>query len=157
MTRRHGRSPRGKRGRASVPHGHGKPTTRVGGLRVDGLTAPMVIDGAMTGAAFSAYANARRGPGLGTGDIVGLDHLSAHQVEGGRAAIAKTGATRLSRPPYSPDVNPLEQAFATLKALLRKASARSVDGLESALAWALEALSPEECSHYFSHAGYKAV
>lgn len=157
MTRLHGRSPRGQRCRASVPHGHWKTTTLVCGLRFDGLTAPMVIDGAMTGAAFSAYADALLGPVLGAGDIVVLDNLSAHKVEGVREAIAKTGATLLYLPPYSPDFNPIEQAFAKLKALLRKASARSVDGLESAIALALEAFSPEECSHYFSHAGYKAV
>ena len=157
MARLHGRSPRGKRCRASIPHGHWKTTTLVCGLRLGGLTAPMVIDGAMNGAAFSAYADALLGPVLRAGDIVVLDNLSAHKVEGVREAIAKAGATLLYLPPYSPDFNPIEQAFAKLKTLLRKASARSVDGLESAIALALEAFSPEECSHYFGHAGYKAA
>ena len=107
MSRLHGRSPRGQRCRASVPHGHWKTTTLVCGLRFDGLTAPMVIDGAMTGAAFSAYADALLGPVLGVGDIVVLDNLAAHKVEGVRAAIAKTGATLLYLPPYAPDFNPM--------------------------------------------------
>ena len=155
MARRCGRSPRGKRCRASVPHGHWKTTTLVCGLRLDGLTVPMVMDGAMDGAAFSTYAASFLAPSLGAGDVVVLDNLSAHKVRGVREAISKAGATLLYLPPYSPDFNPIEQAFAKLKALLRKAAARTVDALESAIAMALEAFSAEECANYFTHAGYK--
>ena len=157
MARRRGRSPRGKRCRASVPHGHWKTTTLVCGLRLDGLTAPRVIDGAMDGAAFRAYASTLLGPSLRVGDIVVLDNLAAHKVQGVREALGESGATLLYLPPYSPDFNPIEQAYAKLKALLRKTAARTVDGLESAIATALEAFSPEECANYFTHAGYKTI
>ena len=135
MARRRGRSPRGKRCRASVPHGHWKTTTLVCGLRLDGLTTPRVIDGA----------------------IVVLANLAAHKVQGVREALGESGATLLYLPTYLPDFNPIEQAYAKLKALLRKAAARTVDGLESAIATALEAFSPEECANYFTHAGYKTI
>ena len=117
----------------------------------------MVIDGAMDGAAFSAYAESFLSPGLAEGDVVVLDNLAAHKVKGVREAIGKAGATLLYLPPYSPDFNPIEQAFAKLKALLRKAAARTVEGLESAIARALESFSPEECANYFTHAGYKQL
>lgn len=117
----------------------------------------MVIDGAMDGAAFSAYAESFLAPSLAEGDVVVLDNLAAHKVKGVREAIDKSGATLLYLPPYSPDFNPIEQAFAKLKALLRKAAARTVEGLESAIAGALEAFSPEECANYFTHAGYKQL
>ena len=109
----------------------------------------------MDGAAFSTYAASFLAPSLGAGDVVVLDNLSAHKVRGVREAISKSGATLLYLPPYSPDFNPIEQAFAKLKALLRKAAARTVDALESAIAMALEAFSAEECANYFTHAGYK--
>ena len=117
----------------------------------------MVIDGAMDGAAFSAYAESFLAPSLAEGDVVVLDNLAAHKVKGVREAIDKSGTTLLYLPPYSPDFNPIEQAFAKLKALLRKAAARTVEGLESAIAEALEAFSPEECANYFTHAGYKQL
>ena len=124
MARLRGRSPRGQRCRAAVPHGHWKTTTLVAGLRLDGMTAPMVIDGAMTGDAFTAYAETFLAPTLAPGDIVILDNLPAHKVSGARAAIERAGATLRLLPPYSPDFNPIEQAFAKIKALLRKAAAR---------------------------------
>ena len=120
--RRRGRSPPGKRCRASVSHGHWKTTTLVCGLRLDGLTAPMVIDGAMDGAAFRAYASTLLGPSLRVGDIVVLANLAAHKVQGVREALGESGATLLYLPPYSPDFNLIEQAYAKLKALLRKAA-----------------------------------
>ncbi len=147
--RRRGRSPRGKRCRASVSHGHWKTTTLVCGLRLDGLTAPMVMDGA----AFRAYASTLLGPSLRVGDVVVLANLAAHKVQGVREALGESGATLLYLPPYSPDFNSIEQAYAKLKTLLRKAAARTVDRLESAIATALEAFSPEECANYFTHAG----
>ena len=153
--RRDGRAPRHERGRASVPPGHGKTTTWGGGLRLDGLTAPRVLDGAMEGAAFRTDADSRLGPRLAAGDLVGLDHRSAHQVAGVEEALAKSGARVWSLPPDSPDFTPMEQVFAKLKALLHQAAARTVDGLEAAIAAALEAFSPEECANDLAHAGYR--
>jgi len=155
MARLRGRSPRGERCRAAVPHGHWKTTTLVAGLRLGGMTAPMVIDGAMNGPAFTAYAGRFLAPTLRPGDIVIMDNLPAHKVDGARAAIEGVGATLLFLPPYSPDFNPIEQAFAKIKALLRKAAARTVDALEAAIAAALDAFSPEECKNYFTNSGYE--
>ena len=155
MARLRGRSPRGERCRASVPHGHWKTTTLVAGLRLDGVVAPMVIDGAMNGTAFTAYAIHFLAPTLEPGDIVIMDNLPAHKVAGAREAIEKAGAKLLFLPPYSPDFNPIEQAFAKLKALLRKAAARTIDALEAAIASALDAFSAEECANYFTNSGYE--
>lgn len=155
MARLRGRSPKGERCRSSVPHGHWKTTTLIVGLRLGGLTAPMVVDGAMDGEMFTAYAAAILAPTLSKGDIVILDNLPAHKVSGARAAIEAAGATLLFLPPYSPDFNPIEQAFAKLKALLRKAAARTVDLLETAIATALDNFSPVECANYFSNSGYE--
>ena len=137
MARLRGRSPRGERCRASVPHGHWKTTTLIAGLRLDGLAAPMVVDGAMNGEMFTAYTEIVLAPTLAPGDIVILDNLPAHKVTGARTAIEAKGAFMLFLPPYSPDFNPIEQAFAKLKSILRKAAARTVDALEAAIATAL--------------------
>ena len=155
MTRLRGRAPRGQRCRAPVPHGHWKTTTLVAGLRLDGMTAPMVIDGAMNGAAFAAYVEAFLAPTLDPGDIVVMDNLPAHKVKGAREAIEKAGAILLFLPPYSPDCNPIEKAFAKLKAFLRKAAARTVPALHAAIAEALDAFSPQECANYFTNSGYE--
>ena len=137
MSRLRGRAPRGDRCRAALPHGHWKTTTLVAGLRLDGLTAPMVIDGAMNGEVFTAYAETLLAPTLNPGDIVIMDNLPAHKAADARAAIERTGATLMFLPPYSPDFNPIEQVFAKLKALLRKAAARTIDTLKAAIATAL--------------------
>jgi transposase len=155
MARLRGRSPRGERCRAAIPHGHWKTTTLVAGLRLDGLTAPMVIDGAMNGEAFAAYAETFLAPTLAPGDVVILDNLPAHKVSGARAAIERAGATLLFLPPYSPDFNPIEQVFAKLKALLRKAAARTLEALQTAIASALDAFPPQECANYFTNSGYE--
>ena len=155
MARLRGRSPRGERCRAAVPHGHWKTTTLVAGLRLDGLTAPMVIDGAMNGEAFTAYAETFLAPTLSPGDVVILDNLPAHKVSGARAAIERAGATLVFLPPYSPDFNPIEQAFAKLKALLRKAAVRTVQALDAAIAAALGAFTPRECANYFTNSSYE--
>lgn len=155
MARRYGRAPVGERCRAAVPHGHWKTTTLVAGLRCDGLTAPMVLDGAMNGAAFKAYTEQLLAPSLRPGDIVIMDNLPAHRVAGVREAIEARGASLLFLPPYSPDFNPIELAFAKLKALLRKAAARTVDTLWAAIADVIETFSPRECANYFSAAGYE--
>ena len=156
MARLHGRAPRGERLRASVPHGHWKTTTFVGGLRLTGMTAPMVLDGPMTGAWFQAYVEQVLAPTLRPGDIVILDNLPAHKGAAARAAIEAVGASVRFLPPYSPDFNPIENAFAKFKALLRKAAARTVDQLWDAIAQAIETFSPPECANYFAAAGYDA-
>lgn len=155
MARRRGRCPKGERCKASVPHGHWKTTTLVAGLRLDGITAPGLIDGAMDGEMFALYAEHFLAPTLRAGDIVNLDNLPAHKVTAARAAIEAVGATMLFLPPYSPDFNPIEQAFSKLKALLRKAAARTVDTLETAITAALNAFSSEECANYFANSGYE--
>lgn len=155
MARLRGRSPRGERCRASIPHGHWKTTTLVAGLRCDGLTAPGLIDGAMDGETFALYAEQFLAPTLNAGDIVILDNLPPHKVTGARAAIEAVGATLLFLPPYSPDFNPIEQAFAKIKALLRQAAARTVEALDAAIADALNAFSPQECINYFKNSGYE--
>ncbi|HQR90744.1 MAG TPA: IS630 family transposase, partial [Caulobacter sp.] len=156
MARRHGRAPRGERLRASVPHGHWKTTTFIGGLRLSGMTAPMVLDGPMTGAWFLAYVEQILVPTLAPGDIVILDNLAAHKSAAARAAIEMAGARLLFLPPYSPDLNPIENAFSKLKALLRKAAARTVEQLWKAIAHAIDAFTPNECANYFAAAGYDA-
>jgi len=156
MARLYGRAPRGERLRASIPHGHWKTTTFVGGLRLTGMTAPMVLDGPMTGAWFLAYVEQVLAPTLRPGDIVILDNLPAHKSAAARAAIEAVGASLRFLPPYSPDFNPIENAFAKFKALLRKTAARTVDQLWDAIAQAIETFSPPECANYFTAAGYDA-
>ena len=154
MARLRGRAPRSERLVGKVPHGHWKTTTFVAGLRSSALTAPCVIDGAMNGNAFLAYVEQILAPSLKPGDIVVLDNLSAHKVPGVRQAIESTGSKLLYLPPYSPDFNPIEQLFAKLKALLRKAAERSIEGLWNRIATLLSAFTPEECANYFRNAGY---
>lgn len=156
MARRHGRALRGQRLRASVPHGHWKTTTFIGGLRLTGMTAPMVLDGPMTGAWFLAYVEQVLVPTLSPGDIVVLDNLAAHKNASARAAVEAAGATLVFLPPYSPDLNPIENAFAKLKAMLRKAAARTLEQLWSAIAHIIDAFTPMECANYFAAAGYDA-
>ncbi len=155
MARRYGRAPRGERCRAPVPHGHWKTTTFAAGLRLDGLTAPLVLDGPMTGSIFLAYVEQMLVPTLGAGDIVIMDNLPAHKVTGVRAAIEAAGATLLYLPPYSPDFNPIEMAFAKLKALLRGAAARTMQALWQAIGTVLDRFTPSECRNYFIAAGYE--
>jgi len=154
MIRRFGRHWRGQRLVASAPYGHWKTTTFVAALRVDGLTAPLVVDGPMNGAVFLAYVRQHLAPTLRPRDVVILDNLPAHKVAGVRAAIEATGAELAYLPPYSPDLNPIEQVFAKLKSLLRTAAERTVGGLEDAIAGLLNRFSPNECRNYIHHAGY---
>jgi transposase len=128
MARRYGRARRGQRLVAAVPHGHWKTTTLIAALRHDGLSAPCVFDGAITGVRFLAYGEQVLAPTLRAGDLVVMDNLAAHKVAGVRDAIAAAGAEVLYLPPYSPDLNPIEHAFAKLKALLRTAAARTIEG-----------------------------
>jgi len=154
MTRQRGRSPRGKRLIAAVPHGHWKTSTFVAGLRLSGLTAPLVLDGAMNGEAFRAYVEQFLAPTLAQGDVVIMDNLSSHKVAGVRELIETRGATLLYLPPYSPDLNPIEQSFSKLKALIRKAGARTREGLWSAIGDLLGRFHPQECANYFANSGY---
>lgn len=154
MTRRYGRSPAGLRLVAAVPHGHWQTTTFVAGLRQTGIVAPLVLDGPMTGVAFRAYAEQFLAPALAPGDVVVLDNLAAHKVDGVRQALAAVGASILSLPPYSPDLNPIERLFAKLKAWLRKAAARTKDELWSTIGRLLALVPSSECANYLAHAGY---
>ena len=154
MARLRGRAPRGQRLIGKVPHGHWKTTTFVAALRSNALTAPCVLDGPMDGNAFLAYVEQILVPSLRPGDIVVLDNLSAHKVDGVREAIEAAGAMLLYLPPYSPDFNPIEQLFAKLKALLRKAAERSVDALWNRIGNLLDAFTSDECANYFRNAGY---
>ena len=155
MTRRYGRCPRGQRLVASVPWGHWKTTTFVAALRVDQITAPCVFDGPMDGDSFRAYIEQCVAPTLRQGDIVTMDNLSSHKVTGIREAIEAAGAELRYLPSYSPDLNPIEQLFAKLKALLRKAAARTIDALIAAIADALTKVSPKECENYLADQGYR--
>lgn len=154
MARLRGRARRGERCRAPVPHGHWKTTTFTAGLRLDGLSAPMLLDGPMNGSAFLAYAEQVLAPQLRPGDIVVMDNLPAHKVSGVREAIQRAGASLLFLPPYSPDFNPIEMAFSKLKAILRKAAARTIDDLWNTIAACLNQFSQIECQNYFQAAGY---
>ena len=157
MARLYGRAPRGERCRAAVPHGHWKTTTFTAGLRYDGIAAPMVLDGPMNGEAFLAYVEQALVPELRPRDIVIMDNLPAHKVHGVRKAIEAAGASLRYLPPYSPDFNPIEMAFAKLKALLRAAAARTIPDLWQAIANALRCFTPQECANYLAAAGYDAI
>ena len=155
MARLRGRAKRGERCRAAVPHGHWKTTTFTAGLRLASLSAPMLLDGPMDGDAFRAYVTQVLVPELRQGDIVVMDNLPAHKVRGVREAIEAAGATLLYLPPYSPDFNPIEMAFAKLKAILRKAAARTIDELWDVIAQSLDEFNATECRNYFAAAGYE--
>ncbi len=155
MARLYGRSKRGTRCRAPIPHGHWKTTTFTAGLRLSGLTAPMVLDGPMNGAAFLAYVEQGLAPTLSPGDIVIMDNLPAHKPLAIKRAIEEAGAELRFLPPYSPDFNPIELAFAKLKSILRKAAARTIDDLWRVIADALQSFTTAECANYFTAAGYE--
>jgi transposase len=157
MARLRGRSLRGKRLHASAPWGHWKTTTFVAGLRLNGLSAPMLLDGAMNKAAFTAYVEQILAPSLKSGDIVVMDNLSSHKSTDVRKAIKAAGAFLLYLPAYSPDLNPIEQAFAKLKALLRQAAKRTVEDLWRTIANLLDSFQPQECKNYFRNCGYGSL
>ncbi len=137
-----------------MPYGHWKTTTFVGALRLEGMTAPMVLDGAMHGVAFLAYVEQVLVPTLSAGDIVIMDNLSAHKSAAVRHAIEATGAELRFLPPYSPDFNPIEMAFSKLKAFLKKTAARTVDDLWDAIANGINTFTLTECQNYFTAAEY---
>lgn len=154
MTRLRGRSPRGRRLKASAPYGKWGTQTLIAGLRHEQLTAPWVIHGAMNRAAFNVYVETQLAPTLAPGDVVILDNLSVHKSARAEAAIRARGAWMLFLPQYSPDLNPIEMAFSKLKAHLRKAAARSFDTLFAALHDICGLYNPDECRNYFNAAAY---
>ncbi len=154
MTRLRGRAPIGQRLIDKTPHGHWKMTTFIAALRYDRLTAPMVIDRPMNGAIFLAYVLTFLVPSLSAGDIVVMDNLSVHKVAGVIEAIEAAGARVMYLPPYSPDLNPIEQLFAKLKALLRKAKERTTDDLWDRIRKLLDEFSAQECANYLVNSGY---
>lgn len=154
MVRLGGRCARGERLVGRVPHGHWKTITFVGALRRHGMTAPLVIDGAMTGEMFLAYVEQCLAPTLKRKDIVVMDNLSAHKAPGVREAIEARGATLRYLPQYSPDLNPIELAFSKLKAFLRKVAERTVRRLCHRIGSFARSLSEREAINYFRHAGY---
>jgi transposase len=154
MARLRGWAPRGQRCHAAIPHGHWKTVTFVGGLTLGGFIAPMLLDGLMDGEVLRAWCEQMLAPLLRPGHIVVMDNLAAHKVESVRLAIEARRATLLYLPPYSPDLNPIENAFAKLKAYVRKAAARTIEALEVAAAQALQTFKPLECENFFAHAGY---
>ena len=154
MVCRYGWGPRGDRLVDAAPHGHWRTTTFVAGLRQTGIIAPMVLDGPMTGPAFRAYVEQFLAPALAAGDVLVMDNLAAHKVAGVAEAIAAVGASILYLPPYSPDLNPIEQMFSKLKTLLRKAAARTRDTLWQTIGDLLATFSSDECRNYLDGAGY---
>lgn len=154
MARLRGRCRRGERLVGKVPHGHWKITTFVAGLRRSAMTAPFVIDRPMNSAIFKVYLEQCLVPTLRTGDIVVMDNLSSHKNIEVRQIIEAGGAQLLYLPPYSPDFNPIEQAFSKLKAHLRKAAERSIPALWDRIGTILDTFSAAECENFFRHAGY---
>jgi len=157
MARRRGRSPSGERLIDHVPHGHWKVTTVLAALTRDGVKAAMTCDGALNGDLFVAYVEQCLVPELHAGDVVVLDNLAVHKRQEAKDLVEAAGATLLFLPPYSPDLNPIEMAFSKLKAALRKAKERTVDGLRAAVFAAFDAFTPRECSNFLAAAGYRAT
>jgi transposase len=137
------------------PHGHRKTTTLVAGLRLSGMVAPMVLDGPINGDWFEAYVRHVLAPTLKPGDIVIMDNLSSHKRAAARQLIEAAGAELRFLPPYSPDFNPIEMAFSKLKALLRKAAERTVEGLWDTIGRLVDLITPEESANFFTAAGYE--
>ena len=157
MTRLRGWSPRGSKLLAKVPHGHWRTLTFLAALRVDRIDAPCVIDGPINGESFRAYVEQVVLPTLRPGDIVVIDNLGSHKGKAVRQAIRAAGAKLVFLPPYSPDLNPIEQVFAKLKTLLRKAAERTVEATWQRIGALLPAFTPQECANYFRNAGYASI
>lgn len=154
MTRLRGWAPRGRKLVAKVPHGHWRTLTFLAALRCDRIDAPCVIDGPINGQSFTAYVEQFLVPTLAPGDIVIMDNLGSHKGQPVRHAIRAAGARLFFLPPYSPDLNPIEQVFAKLKTLLRKADERTVEDTWRRIGTLLDAFSPAECASYIRNAGY---
>jgi transposase len=148
---------RGKRLIARVPHGHWKTLTFLAALRADAITAPCVFDGPINGESFLLYVEQILVPTLKPGDLVIMDNLGSHKAAATRQAIRAAGAKLIFLPPYSPDLNPIEQAFAKLKHHLRKAKERTVEATWRRIGLILKSFSPKECRNYFINAGYGSI
>lgn len=157
MTRLHGWAARGKRLVAKVPHGHWNTTTFLAALRHDRIDAPCLFDGPINGELFLAYVEQALVPTLKPGDIVILDNLGSHRGKAVRNAIRAAGAKLIFLPKYSPDLNPIEQLFAKLKTLLRKAGAQTIDAISVVIGQLLKSFTPQECANYFKNAGYAST
>jgi transposase len=147
----------GQRLVAKVPHGHWKTLTFVAGLRCDGICAPCVLDGPINGRSFLAWVEQSLVPTLRHGDVVVMDNLGSHKTVAVRRAIRAAGAKLIFLPPYSPDLNPIEQVFAKLKTLLRKAAARTLEDTWKSIGNLLGEFSPEECANYLTNSGYAST
>ena len=154
MTRHYGRAPSGERVPEGTPQSHWHTVTMLGALTTQGLPSPMIIESPSDGDVFLAYLEQVLCPQLHPGQVVIMDNLSAHKVAGVQQLIAATGARLLYLPPYSPDFNPIEQAWSKIKQWLRSAKARSVEALEGAIAEALRAITADNALAWFSHCGY---
>jgi transposase len=154
MTPLRGRAKRGQRLVGKAPHGHRKTLTFVAALRCDGVQAPWVIDKPINGRSFRMWVETCLVPVLRPGDIVVMDNLSSHKASVIRKAIRAVGAKLFYLPPYSPDLNPIEQVFAKLKALLRKVNARTVEAVVKAIGEILDEFTAEECARYLANSGY---
>jgi transposase len=154
LTRLRGRCPKGKRLRADAPFGRWQTQTFVAGLKLDGIVAPFVVQGAMDGEAFDTYVRTQLAPAIGPGDVVVLDNLNVHRSPRAAKALAERGAWFLFLPRYSPDLNPIEMAFAKLKAHLRAGAHRTIDELWRAIGSICDLYAPEECRNYFRATGY---
>jgi transposase len=152
-----GRGPKGKRLRAYAPHGRWRTLTFIGALRVDRLTAPCVFDGPINGACFQAYTEQQLAPVLEPGDIAIMDNLGSHKGKAVRQAIRRAGARLLFLPPYSPDLNPIEQAFAKIKHWMRHAQKRSIEDASAYIGALLATIEPGECKNYFENDGYASI
>jgi transposase len=157
MTRLRGRAPIGDRLRMDAPFGRWRSQTFVAGLTSDALIAPWVIDGAMDGPAFTTWVETQLVPELNPGTVVILDNLSTHKVRPAADALRRAGCWFLFLPAYSPDLNPIEMAFAKLKAHLRRIGARTFDDLVAALGDICGLFGPNECRNYLRHAGYAST
>ena len=157
MTRLRGWAPRGDRLLGKVPHGHWRTLTFLAALRCDRIDAPCVIDGPINGDSFRAYVEQLLLPTLRPGDIVIIDNLGSHKAKAIRRAIRAAGAKLVFLPPYSPDLNPIEQVFAKLKTLLRKAAERTVEATWRRIGTLLQHFTPQECANYFKNAGYASA
>lgn len=154
MTRTHGRSRRGTRLHAKAPFGKWRTLTFLAALRHDRIDAPCVLDGPINGQSFTAYVEQFLVPTLSPGDVVIMDNLGSHKGQAVRQAIRAAGARLLFLPPYSPDLNPIEQVFAKLKTLLRKANERTVEATWQRIGSLLDTFTPTECANYLTNSGY---
>jgi transposase len=154
MTRLRGWAPRGQKLIAKAPFGHWRTLTFLAALRVDRIDAPCVLDGPINGAGFTAYVEQCLVPTLTPGDIVVMDNLGSHKGKAVRQAIRRAGAHLLFLPPYSPDLNPIEQVFAKLKTLLRKTDERTIETTWRRIGTLLDAFQPQECANYVRNSGY---